>query len=74
MENNEFWQDLDRLIESVSKQERIVLGTDLNGYVGNIGNAAVMEKYGAGTSNKEGFCEKDGSGGCQHLLQEENTG
>ena len=27
---NDFWKDLDGLIESVSKQERIVLGADLN--------------------------------------------
>ena len=30
-EKNDFWQDLDRLIESISKQERIVLD-NLNGY------------------------------------------
>ena len=39
-EKNDFWQDLDGLIESVSKQElRIVLGADLNGHMdkGNIG-------------------------------------
>ena len=37
-EKNHFWQDLDELIESVSKKERIVLGADLNGHVdqGNI--------------------------------------
>ena len=31
-EKNDFWEDLDGLIESVSKQERIVPGTDLNGH------------------------------------------
>ena len=38
-EKNDFWEDLDGLIESVSKQERIVLGEDLKGHVGkgNIG-------------------------------------
>ena len=53
-EKNDFWEDLDGLIESVSKQERIVLGADLNGYVGegNIGNDKIMENYGAGTRNK----------------------
>ena len=30
---NDFWEDLDGLIESVSKEERIVLGADLNGHV-----------------------------------------
>ena len=44
------------MIESVSKQERIVLCADLNGYVGegNIGNEEIMGRYGAGTRNKEG--------------------
>ena len=36
---NDFWEGLDGLIESVSKQEKIVLGAELNGHVGeeNIG-------------------------------------
>ena len=33
-EKNDFWEDLDGLIESLSKEERIVLGADLNGHVG----------------------------------------
>ena len=43
-EKNDFWQDLDGLIESVSKQERIVLGADLNEHVGkgNIGDEEIM--------------------------------
>ena len=55
-EKNDFWEDLDGLIESVSKQERIVLGADLNGHVGkrNIGDEEIMGRYGAGTRNKEG--------------------
>ena len=55
-EKNNFWEDLDGLIECVSKQERIVLGADLNGHVGegNIGDEEIMGRYGAGTRNKEG--------------------
>ena len=55
-DKNDFWQDLDGLIERVSKQERIVLGADLNRHVGkgNIGNAEIMGRCGAGTRNKEG--------------------
>ena len=55
MEKNIFWQDLDGLIESVSTEERLVLGADLNGHVGegNIGNEEIMEKYDVGTRNKE---------------------
>ena len=50
-EKNDFWEDLDGLIESVSKEERIVLGADLNEHVGegNIGDEEIMGRYGAGT-------------------------
>ena len=55
-EKNDFWEDLDGLIESVSKQERIVLGSNLNGHVGegNIRDEEIMGRYDAGTRNKEG--------------------
>ena len=55
-EKNDFWEDLDGLIESISKEERIVLGADFNGHVGegNIGDEEIMRMYGAGTRNKEG--------------------
>ena len=55
-ENNDFWEDLDGLIESISTEERIVLGADLNGHVdeGHIGDEEIMGRYGAGTRNKEG--------------------
>ena len=54
-EKNNFWQDLDELIESVLKQERIVLDADLNGHAGegNIGDEEIMGRYGAGTRNRE---------------------
>ena len=54
-EKNDFWEDLDGLIESVSKQERIVLGADLNGHVGegNIADEKIMGRYSAGTKNKK---------------------
>ena len=43
-EKNDFWEDLDGLIESISKDERIVLGADLNEHVGegNIGDEEIM--------------------------------
>ena len=48
--------DLDGLRGSVSKRERIVLGADLNGHVGeeNIEDEEIMGRYGAGTRNREG--------------------
>ena len=50
-EKNDFWKDLDGLIESISKEARIVLGADFNGHVGeeNIGDEEIMARYGAGT-------------------------
>ena len=53
---NDFWEDLDGLIESISKKERIVLGADINGHVGegNIGDEEIMGRYGAETRNKKG--------------------
>ena len=56
-EKNDYWEDLDGLIKSISKEERIVLGADLNGHVGegNIRNEEIMGRYGNGTRNKEGL-------------------
>ena len=55
-EKKDFWEDLDGLIKSVSKQERIFLGADLSGHMGegNIGDEEIMGRYGAGTRNREG--------------------
>ena len=55
-EKSDFWEDLDGLIESMSKEERIVFGADLNGHVGerNIGDEQIIGRYDAGTRNKEG--------------------
>ena len=55
-EKNHFRENLDGLIESISKEERIVLGADFNENVGegNIGDEEMMGRYGAGTRNKEG--------------------
>ena len=61
-EKNDFWQNLDGLIESVSKQKIIVLGADLNEHVGeeNIGDEEIMGRYVAGTRNKKGLVVVDG--------------
>ena len=55
-EKNDFWQDQDGLIESVSKQEGIVLGADLNESLGkgNIRYEEIMGRYGAETRHKKG--------------------
>ena len=56
MENqNDFWEDPDGLVESISKEERIFFSADLNGHMGkgNIGDEEIMGRYGAGTRTKE---------------------
>ena len=60
-EKNNFWQDLDGLIETISKQERKVLVAHLIGHMAeeNIGNEKVMGRYGAGTTNKGGLIVVD---------------
>ena len=54
-EKNNFSENTDGLIESVSKQERIVLGADLNGHLGegNIEDEEIMGRYSSETRNKE---------------------
>ena len=43
-EKNDFWEDLDGLIESISKEERIVFGANFNKHVGkeNTWNEEIM--------------------------------
>ena len=55
-QKNDFCKDLDGLIESVSKEERLVVGANLNRHVGegNLGDEEIMGRYGAGTRNREG--------------------
>ena len=77
-EKNDFWEDMDGLIESLSKQERIVLGAHFNGHLGEIniedekkwGNTVLEQKI-----RKDRwfwiFGEKHEFDDCQHLFQEE---
>ena len=43
-EKEDFWNDLDEMVESVHKGERVLIGADLNGHVGegNRGDEEVM--------------------------------
>ena len=49
----DFWSELDEVVESVSKEERVVIGADFNGHVGegNSDDEEVMGRYGVNERN-----------------------
>ena len=57
-EKDKFWTDLDEVVESIPKEERVVIGADFNGDVivgeGNRGDENVMGRYGDKARNAEG--------------------
>ncbi|KAK3537926.1 hypothetical protein QTP70_024555, partial [Hemibagrus guttatus] len=55
-EKERFWSELDEVIESIPTGERVVIGADLNGHVGegNTGDEEVMGKFGVKERNLEG--------------------
>ena len=52
----QFWNDLDEVMHCIDKEERVVIGADLNGHVGdgNNGDEHVMGKFGFKERNEEG--------------------
>ena len=55
-EKDKFWTDLDEMVESIPKEERLVIGADFNGHVGegNRGDENVMGIYADKARNAEG--------------------
>ncbi|KAK3521647.1 hypothetical protein QTP70_014701, partial [Hemibagrus guttatus] len=54
-EKERFWSELDKVMESIPTGERVVIGADFNGYVGegNTGDEEVMGKFGVKERNLE---------------------
>ncbi|KAI5606596.1 hypothetical protein C0J50_2095 [Silurus asotus] len=55
-ERERFWSEFDKVVEGVPRKERLVIGADFNGHVGegNRGDEEVMGRYGFNQRNVEG--------------------
>ncbi|KAK3530888.1 hypothetical protein QTP70_004404 [Hemibagrus guttatus] len=72
-ENERFWSELDEMIESIPMGERVVIGTDFNGHVGegNRCDEELMGKFGVKERNLEGHMTLRQALGGQVVLPDE---
>ena len=78
-EKDKFWTDPDEVVESIPKEERLVIWADFNGHVGkgNRGDENVMGRYGDNYGEKcrradaGGFRDNNGNGCGEHVFQKE---
>ncbi|KAK3569450.1 hypothetical protein QTP86_030087 [Hemibagrus guttatus] len=63
-EKERFWSELDKVMESIPTGERVVIGADFNGHVGegNTGDEEAMGKFGLKERNLEGQMVVDFAG------------
>ena len=56
IEKDDFWNSLGSVMTKILRLEKVWMGADLNGHVGegNHGAAEVMGRYGVGVRNKKG--------------------
>ena len=62
-EKDKFWTDLDEVVESIPKEERVVIGADFNGHVG--------EGEKCRRADGGGFRDKKENGRGEHVFQKE---
>ena len=78
-EKDKFWTDLDEVVESIPKEERLVIGADFNGHVGegNRGDENVIGRYiwrqgeKCRRADAGGFRDKNGNGCGEHVFKKE---
>ena len=70
-EKDEFWELLDEAVGKIPCNERVWIGGDLNGHVGegNTGEEVFVGRFGLGAKKcrrkqNSGICTKNGNGNC----------
>ena len=73
MKEKEFWNELDWMIESIPRGERVALGAEGHVGEGNRGDKEVTGRFGVKNRNLKGFYKENGDGCGKHLFPKERT-